>query len=102
MTDVVNLTNHLRGHQIYERNGTWFYLDNNEPTATTWRTRACGKCGQHNTPEGHDACLGTLLGVVNACCGHGVDSEAYVVLDDGCEFRGKEAIYWFRGKGKLK
>lgn len=34
--------------------------------------RNCALCGQGETPEGHDFCLGTLPKVTNACCGHGV------------------------------
>ncbi len=43
----------------------------------------CAACGQLPTPEGHDACLGTLPGVWNACCGHGDPSEAYVQFRPG-------------------
>lgn len=42
--------------------------------------------------NGIDPCLGKLEGVVSACCGHGFISEAYVVLEDGTELRGMEAI----------
>lgn len=45
----------------------------------------CGHCGKANTPEGHDACLGTLPGVVNACCGHGDPKAAYVQPEGGGE-----------------
>lgn len=39
----------------------------------------CAKCGLPPTPEGHDGCLGTLPGpIMNACCGHGNDSQAYI------------------------
>ena len=38
----------------------------------------CLHCKKHNTPEGHDGCIGTLIGVMNACCGHGETSSAYV------------------------
>jgi hypothetical protein len=38
--------------------------------------RACGHCGSVATTEGHDACLGTLPGALNACCGHGTTREA--------------------------
>ena len=68
----------FRGHEI-EHNGTeWIYSDNKQSTVDTWESRPCGHCGQHNTVEGHDACLGTLPGVINACCGHGNDNESYV------------------------
>lgn len=35
----------------------------------------------HRTIQGHDGCIGTLEGVMNACCGHGQDSCAYVQFD---------------------
>lgn len=38
----------------------------------------CGLCGKPRTPEGHDACIGTMPGVANACCGHGDTPCAYV------------------------
>lgn len=42
----------------------------------------CVHCGLDCTPEGHDACLGTLPHpVMNACCGHGDPTKAYVQLD---------------------
>lgn len=86
---------HLRGHPIAwdalrER---WIYCDTREPTVETWRGRPCGHCGQHATPEGHDACLGTLPGVTNACCGHGNDAEAYVQRPDGNVTRGAAAAH---------
>ena len=34
--------------------------------------RACRRCGRVPTVEGHDACLGTVAGLISACCGHGV------------------------------
>jgi hypothetical protein len=37
----------------------------------------CGHCGLANTPDGHDGCLGTIAGVMNACCGHG-NGGAYI------------------------
>jgi len=85
----------LKGHAIKEINGEWFYYDNNEKVSETWKTRVCGKCDKANTPEGHDACLGELIGVMNACCGHGNDSEAYAQYEN-CEIvQGKLAIAVF-------
>ena len=52
----------------------------------------CGKCNKSVTKEGHDACLGTLPGVMNACCGHGKKQEAYIQFLDGFAIRGKDAI----------
>lgn len=80
----------LRGHEIEFVNGKWRYIDTKEPTATNWNKRPCGYCGLHNTIEGHDACLGTLPGVMNACCGHGDDECAYVQFLDCHSVHGKD------------
>ena len=56
------------------------------------KARPCRRCGKHVTPEGHDACLGTLPGFMNACCGHGCDANAYVQFPDGTCVRGRPAI----------
>ena len=62
--------------------------------------RICGACDEvipnqcdlDLGPEGHDPCLGTLFGVMNACCGHGVEREAYVQYWDETRLDGKEAL----------
>lgn len=42
----------------------------------------CDHCRIKVTKEGHDGCIGTLpYPVMNACCGHGNISSAYVQLD---------------------
>lgn len=39
----------------------------------------CDKCKLGPTREGHDGCLGTLPGpIMNACCGHGNNKQAYI------------------------
>ncbi|TFJ92183.1 hypothetical protein E4U82_13915 [Lentibacillus salicampi] len=83
---------HLRGHPIEYLNDEWVYCDTKETTVETHKERPCGYCGEHATKEGHDACLGTLPGVMNACCGHGRLNEAYVQLWDGFCIRGKDAV----------
>ena len=81
----------LRGHRIEWRCGQWVYCDTGEPTVETWADRPCGHCGRHNTPDGHDGCLGHIPGVVNACCGHGNVDEAYVSYAIGYCLRGEKA-----------
>jgi hypothetical protein len=81
---------YLRGHKIEYKNNEWIYSDNKQPTSKTYKNRACGKCDKPETKDGHDACLGTLKGVMNACCGHGTD-EAYIQFLDGHCIRGKDA-----------
>lgn len=54
----------------------------------------CAKCGKQPTKEGHDGCIGTLPDrqVMNACCGHGLDSIAYVQFWTSRKLMGQEAI----------
>ena len=66
----------LRGHPIIYVNDEWLYEDTMTPTVDN--KRPCGHCGRPNTKEGHDGCLGTIPNAINACCGHGVNDEAYI------------------------
>ena len=53
----------------------------------------CGKCKKGPTKEGHDGCLGILPGpIMNACCGHGNDDQAYIQYWGGKRIAGGEAI----------
>lgn len=85
----------LRGHKIISRNLTddWFYEDDRTPTIDN--ERPCGHCGKENTPEDHDHCVANLKGVKNACCGHGIDEEAYIQFWDDTTIRGIEATKLF-------
>jgi hypothetical protein len=76
------------GHPVTYAAGGWRYDDTWELVSYA-RPRPCPSCHRNPTPEGHDACLGTLPGVTHACCGHGDPSEAYVRFEDGTELRGK-------------
>ena len=80
----------LRGHKIIFVNGMWIYADTKTPSAGN--ERDCGHCGKRNSIEGHDGCLGTLPDVMNACCGHGEEQEAYIQYWDGCRIDGKDAL----------
>jgi hypothetical protein len=52
----------------------------------------CHKCKLPPSPEGHDGCLGTLPGpIMNACCGHGSDRQAYIQYWGGNRISGKNA-----------
>ena len=70
--------------------GEWQYEDTGEPTVGS--DRPCGRCGEERTLKGHDACLGALPGVMNACCGHGEVSEAYVQMPNGETVQGQDAL----------
>jgi len=82
----------LRGNKIEWNGKEYIYSDTKEPTIKGFFNRKCGKCGKARTNQGHDACLGTLPGVMNACCGHGDKEDAYVQFLDNFVISGKEAI----------
>ena len=84
------MTSYLRGHKIEQLNGVWVYTDTKQPTAHN--ERDCGFCGMKNTKEGHDGCLGSLPGLMNACCGHGKINFAYVQFMDGRTINKQDAI----------
>lgn len=71
-----------KGHPIIVRGDDWVYADTQQPVKRGGE-RGCGFCGLADTPEGHDGCLGTLPGVMNACCGHGNQCSAYTQYTDG-------------------
>lgn len=80
-----------RGHNIELIEGEWIYSDTKELVKKFHLIRTCGNCNKPRTSEGHDACLGTLKGMMNACCGHGSEEEIYVQFLDGFCIRGKDA-----------
>ena len=80
-----------RGHKIEFVNDIWIYSNNKEPVSKD-KNRPCGHCGKAQTTEGHDGCIGTLDGVMNACCGHGEIKEAYIQYPDGSDIRAEEAM----------
>jgi len=82
----------FRGYAIEDRDGEHFFSDTGKPTVSTWASRPCGRCGRLLTADGHDGCLGTLPGVMNACCGHGHDEGAYVQFESGRRLAGEDAI----------
>lgn len=77
-----------RGHKIYynENKREWLYADDDSSAKTD---RPCARCGVKSTIFGHDDCLKDLtdcIGVQGACCGHGYDEDAYILLTDGRRF----------------
>jgi len=76
-------TSRYRGHKIYFSFDKWRYCDTDKVISE--KTRSCRYCKTPNTKEGHDPCLGTLPGIMNACCGHGNINQMYVqFLDSHC------------------
>lgn len=92
-----------RGHCIECIDDNWVYSDTKDLVEEN-TDRLCGNCEKENTVEGHDPCLGTLPGVMNACCGHGNESGAYVQFWDGTDIRGAKALEWFiiTAKGAIR
>ena len=88
------IKSYLRGNEItMSENGEhWIFVDTGDPVSETHQTRTCGRCKELPTPEGHDDCLGTISGVMNACCGHGTVIEAYIQFSNGFTVRGKYAV----------
>jgi hypothetical protein len=80
-----------RGNDIEFINDVWIYSDTKESVANNYMHKPCGYCRKTYTEEGHDGCLGTLQGLMNACCGHGNIKEAYVQFWDGSCVRGEDA-----------
>lgn len=60
----------------------------------------CNHCDKLPTKEGHDGCIGTLPieEVMNACCGHGSDNQAYVQFWSKPRISGQEAINYINEK----
>lgn len=81
----------FKGSEIHKRGDDYYFDGTGEKVSETWKDMPCGFCGKHNTPEGHDACLGTIPGAINACCGHGVVRDAYIQFDNGTCIRGEGA-----------
>jgi hypothetical protein len=92
------LTGHHRGNAFHGQAGRWVYDGEGVPVAED-PDRACGHCGLPNGAEGHDACLGTLPGVRNACCGHGCPADAYVQPLVGGRLAGEAALAFFAERG---
>lgn len=76
-----------RGHEIYFNyiKEEWLYSDDN---SSVDNERPCKKCN-HLPLNGVDYCLEMLSdckGITDACCGHGNDEDAYILLEDGRRF----------------
>ena len=83
-----------RGNEIYEIYEEWFYSKNNLKVKDNIEIE-CGICGNKPIKDGceaYDACLGKLIGLMNACCGHGDYRDAYIQFLDGESIHGNDAI----------
>jgi len=66
-----------------------------------YEKEVCGHCNLKRTSEGHDGCIGALLNVKNACCGHGEDNIAYVQLDHD-DYENEPNKFNIKGKDAIK
>jgi len=85
----------FRGHPTWwdEDAQCWRYVDNDKRAGFDGTVRPCARCGrvfQGSNVGEPDPCLGTLPGVDNACCGHGVPEAAYIRFTNGVVVRGFE------------
>lgn len=75
---------------------------------TTVGFTECKNCDYEPNKNGHDACIGFLEGVRNACCGHGIN-EPYVQFDhddyhnnpNANKIKGKKAIEYIKKNSKV-
>jgi len=91
---------YFRGHPIVFVNGEWLYGDTMTKAGFEGEVRPCKKCGKlfgGSNIGDVDPCLGVLPGVDNACCGHGVPSQAYIRFTNGVTIKGFTEI---EGVGK--
>ena len=81
----------FRGWDIVNNIDEWLFEDSLLPVNNSYETRPCGHCGLEYDETGHDPCIKNLIGVMNACCGHGDDKCAYLQFIDGECIRGNSA-----------
>lgn len=88
----------IAGHETLEyiETGALFYAQNGKQFSLT--ARPCALCGHSPTLKGHDACISDLPGVNNACCGHGVVEDAYVVLKNGKVLKRQQALDYLQAE----
>ena len=96
------MSDYFRGYKIHNVENKWFFNDTKKLTIETWEKRPCGYCGMYNTTEGYDGCLGILPEVINACCGHGQEDDAYLQFLDGSIIHGRKAIKMILSMKKTK
>lgn len=74
----------FRGHPIIWSNNRWVYEDDYaELPVNGGQIRPCKKCGALFPLNTSDPCLGQLPNVNIACCGHGIQSQAYIRFTNG-------------------
>jgi hypothetical protein len=88
-----------RGHPVHfdwDRN---CFMDCRTEKIVDINKLQCPACELFPTAEGHDACLGTIPGIIAACCGHGYRSECYVKPQHGQILTGIQAFKFLQNAG---
>jgi len=83
------ITSYTNGNKIVFKNNQWIYEDIKDSMFNN--VKPCKQCNKKPAIEGYDNCLGKLPLVTNACCGHGLNKNAYVQFGK-IFIRGKQAI----------
>ena len=91
MEELLTTTSKYRGNAIVFLKNEWHFEETGKSVPETHSTMKCGHCQRKYSKEGHDGCLGTLIGLMNACCGHGDIKETYVQFWDGEVVDGEDA-----------
>lgn len=91
---IMTAKSYRRGWPVVSYDDKWIYADTGKSAEIE---RSCVRCGKMPTPEGHDACLGTIPGVVFACCGHGVE-KPYTIYKN--KSKNKSNLPWYIKTGK--
>lgn len=84
------VTAYLFGHLVFwhVHAQSWCYYDTGGLVVGSL-PRRCPKCREFPTTEGHDPCLGTVRGVVGACCGHGVQEPDILTIEEHEQWKRK-------------
>ena len=80
-----------RGRETMEVDGHWYYSDTMKLVSDDV-FGVCGHCGLDSTEDDYDGCMGKLDGVMNSCCGHGNNTDAYVQFWGGSIIAGEDAV----------
>ena len=75
-----------RGHWLFydDISKEWYHGETHEKyTPELDKRLVCTKCNKLPAENGHDACMMNVPNVAFACCGHGVENQAYLKYEDG-------------------
>jgi hypothetical protein len=107
------ITSYHFGHKIYSElipvddkklvGSPWRYVDTEELVDESPK-RKCPKCEKNTTLDGHDPCIANLPNVQFACCGHGIQGDAYIKFEnvDVYRFSSTEDLYEFIEKYEIR